>query len=518
MGATEYSIFLAASFIMAIITFVMAIASFGMRARGARLFGYLMIAIAMWCFGVGGQMLSITEQVSGYWLSLMMLGVVLTPPLWMIFAFVYANRGQELSWWQIALTFLNPLLVTIFFNVPQLRFLVVENIIYQPLNGYLVSVEWILGPYFLIHLVTSFLIVLFGDIVILQHVFQWPKSSRVSMVLVIIASFFPLFTNLSLVVNLFPQIHGNIDVFGFAVMGIMIGIVMYLEKRLELQPIAAGQLMMELPDALLVFDSSRQLVEINPAAEKLFDPSIPENIKHQFDLILEETALSQEQPVHKRLALPLGEEPRYYDVQVSSLQVMRQVVGYQMLLRDVTELIHSMEKLEQLATTDPLTGLYNRRYFHLEGERMYVQAARYGHPICVLTFDLDHFKQINDNFGHPAGDEVLKQVAERVKNNSRAVDIIARFGGDEFFVLLPESTVPYAMALVKRIQTTLQDAPFEVDGNQMTVTASFGIASSWPVDTEESLSLDELMRVADQMLYEAKKEGGNTVRFYSDAD
>jgi diguanylate cyclase (GGDEF)-like protein len=492
----------------------MAILSFGLKAKGARLFGFLMTAVAIWCFSISGQMLSASETMSEVWGIVMMIGVVFTPPIWLLFAHDYTGRMHTLTWWKLVLIFINPVITYILFVTPSLRYLIVEEIIYQNLNGYLISADWVIGRYFLPYLAISFLTVLLGDIVILRHVVQWPKSSRFRMILMIVATLFPLFTNFSMVFNLFPNIHGNIDVFGFSVMGIVLGYVMYMEKMLELQPIAAQQLMEELPDGLLVFDTNHTLVEINPYGRDLLGDQIADDLKNKFEAFLLNEDLLNGAQVRDSLKLHYHGEERHFDVLVSPLKARTRIVGYQMLLRDVTELIHTMEQLELLATTDPLTGLHNRRFFHIEGERVYAEAIRYGHPVCVMTFDVDHFKWVNDRYGHPAGDQVLKEIAELVSSTSRTVDIVARFGGDEFFILLPQSTETYAVTLAKRIRLTLQHTAFNIEGHQLHLTSSFGVASCFPTNEPDSINLDELMRIADQQLYEAKSAGGNKIRSF----
>jgi diguanylate cyclase (GGDEF)-like protein len=263
-----------------------------------------------------------------------------------------------------------------------------------------------------------------------------------------------------------------------------------------------------------VFDKDWKLVEGNPAAKTLFGEPIDETIKEHFSLLVQNEEIEEHQILRNSFVLQNEKEVQHFDVIVSPLVMGGQLIGYQMLLRDVSELVHSMEKLEQLATTDPLTGLNNRRFFHLEGERIYDLAQRYDHSICVMTFDLDHFKEINDRFGHHSGDEVLMEVADLIKMTSRKSDIVARFGGDEFFVLLPESTNGYAVALAKRLQAKLKEDPFDLEGNLISISFSFGIASCEP-GKPEALSLDALMRQADLQLYEAKKGGRDQIRMIS---
>jgi len=398
--------------------------------------------------------------------------------------------------------------------VPGWRGYFVKELIYTEVNGYLVNTEWVLGPYFFVHLAWLFIIVVLGDIVILRHALQWPKQSSQKLVLVILATFFPLFTNLAMVFNFFPNIHGNLDVFGFSVAGIILGVVFYLDKILEIQPVATRQLMEDISDALLVFNTNLELTQLNPIAKQLFgDPIDPDIQAHFLDLLNNLENQKEQSSMHSRLVMPKDGTEMHFDVKISSLVAMNRLVGYSVLLRDVTALIHSMQQLEQLAVTDPLTGLHNRRYFHVEGERMMEQAQRYHHPICVMTFDVDNFKEINDRFGHPVGDEVLQHIAAQIRASTRKTDIAARFGGDEFVFLLPESKQEFAVSLSKRLQNLFRNKPFVMEDQEIRLTASFGIACFLPDAAQSALTLDELVRYADQKLYEAKQAGRNKICF-----
>lgn len=512
MGATEYSIFLSASFIVAILTFAMGLLTFRLKSKGGRSFGLMMFAISIWCLGIGGQMRSTTELQSLRWIFVQMLGVILVPPFWFLFTIYFAGREDELRWWHYVLIFINSVAVYVMLITPSLRFLLVEELIYLKHQDFLVNADWVLGQYFFVHLGFTFVTILLGDVIVLRHALQWPKTSRKKLVLVIIATLIPLFTNLSLVFNFFPNIHGNVDVFGFAMTGFILGGVLYLDKILEVQPIAGKQLMEELPDGLLVFDADMELLQSNPAALVLLGDQLKDFTAQYLKPLLKNMETNNQLPMRKELVFSLDSKGDcHLDVHISPLLAMGRIVGYSMLLRDVTLLIHSMKKLEQLATTDALTGLYNRRHFQTEGERILEESIRYHHPMCVMTFDIDHFKEINDTFGHPVGDKVLTNVADEIRGIARKTDIVARFGGDEFVFILPETTPEFALSLTKRLQDRFRLEPLRIDENEIWLTASYGLAAYLPEADHSTPSLDELFRRADMKLYEAKEMGRNQI-------
>lgn len=162
-------------------------------------------------------------------------------------------------------------------------------------------------------------------------------------------------------------------------------------------------------------------------------------------------------------------------------------------------------RLEQLAITDPLTGLYNRRYFFERLEQEFARARRYGNPLSCLILDVDNFKQLNDQWGHLTGDAVLREMARRIQQSIRRVDLPARYGGEEFVILLPQTDLSGAMVEAERIRQTIGGTPFPELPDHTQVTVSVGIAAL--DDTVNSV--EDLIRQADNALYRAKSEGKN---------
>jgi diguanylate cyclase (GGDEF)-like protein len=166
-----------------------------------------------------------------------------------------------------------------------------------------------------------------------------------------------------------------------------------------------------------------------------------------------------------------------------------------------------LNKLENLSVTDQLTGLHNRRYFddHFEVERQKVK--RYGNMLCLIMIDIDHFKMINDHYGHPTGDSVLKEFSLLLRKNIRSSDILSRWGGEEFIILLPATSIANSVQLAEKIRISIANHHFVEIGN---LTASFGVSE---VNTS-SASNRVAIHHADEALYQAKREGRNKVVTY----
>ncbi|MGH7618872.1 MAG: sensor domain-containing diguanylate cyclase [Gemmatimonadaceae bacterium] len=176
--------------------------------------------------------------------------------------------------------------------------------------------------------------------------------------------------------------------------------------------------------------------------------------------------------------------------------------------RGPLEIIWEIEEVSRRARTDPLTGLANRRHFDEQLRRVVAETDRFGGTCSLILADLDHFKSVNDQHGHDAGDAVLKHVALVLGEAVRTVDLCARYGGEEIAVLLPQTSHGGALELAERLRATLASRPATHNGRELKVTASFGIAT-YPVPVPYG---DWLLLAADKALYEAKASGRNCVK------
>lgn len=166
------------------------------------------------------------------------------------------------------------------------------------------------------------------------------------------------------------------------------------------------------------------------------------------------------------------------------------------------------KKLTQLATTDDLTGLPNRRTLINRLNTEVKRASRYGPDLAFAILDLDHFKDVNDQYGHPKGDEVLERFADHLEEQTRESDFTARFGGEEFAVIFPESSLEEAKNVGNRLRSRATELPFEADGEPFKISCSIGLTTL----LEDEPDIDQLIKRADVALYEAKKDGRNCLR------
>ena len=272
-------------------------------------------------------------------------------------------------------------------------------------------------------------------------------------------------------------------------------------------------------DAVVMLDAAGRVTYWNPAAERLFGYTEAEiSGLNLHDLIVPQRDLERAHAGFSRFA-ESGEGPAIgrtttlqakgrngeefpVDISLSSINLRGKwnAVG---IVRDASVRVRTEAQLKQLATTDSLTGICNRRRFDEVLTNEIDRAARYSSPLSLILFDIDHFKRINDSFGHQTGDRVLIQLALVVGGAIRSTDLFARWGGEEFVVLMPGSSLNASRLLAEKLRLLLEQQSFADVGQ---VTCSFGVTDHTPGD-----DVDALMKKVDQCLYRAKASGRNRV-------
>jgi two-component system cell cycle response regulator len=182
-------------------------------------------------------------------------------------------------------------------------------------------------------------------------------------------------------------------------------------------------------------------------------------------------------------------------------------LGAELMARAISNALQ-YKTIQEIAITDPLTGIYNRRHFFERLRNEFERARRYKTDMTIIMADLDHFKRINDNYGHETGDKVLVSTAEILKKHLRKIDLVARYGGEEFILLLPEISKDKAYNVAERIRKDLESQAHDLGGVKFYVTVSMGVADT---KSHGVTTVEDLIRRADEYLYHAKNSGRNVV-------
>ncbi|MCA9836038.1 MAG: diguanylate cyclase [Trueperaceae bacterium] len=326
---------------------------------------------------------------------------------------------------------------------------------------------------------------------------------------------------ISFVTNLFIS---EIAPLSFGVTGVLYFWALYKRKLLDIAPLAHKVVFNTINTAIISLDQKQRIVELNPSAEKLLGSNNVQALGQSFTSIIEplvkDERLSNLSGEIGKLSFSLGE--LHYELQNNVIRsskgsyqgsvVLIYDVSDQLLIqRSLKTQLDETQRLENqlrdLSFKDPLTGVYNRRYLFEAGEQLFKQCRSDHEGLCAIMFDLDHFKHINDSYGHGVGDQVLKEMARRISKSIRATDILARYGGEEFVLLVPSIDSGLAAKIATRIHQLISSKDYVLATQTLTVTASVGVALS----NAESQSLSQLLDLADHASYKAKQTGRNRV-------
>jgi two-component system cell cycle response regulator len=179
------------------------------------------------------------------------------------------------------------------------------------------------------------------------------------------------------------------------------------------------------------------------------------------------------------------------------------------------DLLVTNSALSEISARDSLTGLYNRWYVMEKIDSEMNRSLRHGSPVSLIMMDIDHFKRVNDSFGHSAGDRVLRSVGQVLRDSCRVYDVAGRYGGEEFCIVLPETKVGNTTVVAERIRERLAASRFDLGEESVVVTASIGIAGIESIEAQDGLNPLSLIDRADQALYSAKHHGRNRVEMWT---
>lgn len=200
----------------------------------------------------------------------------------------------------------------------------------------------------------------------------------------------------------------------------------------------------------------------------------------------------------------------YLTKPVDDAELIARLTTAERVIRLESSLKRRNKEIALLSITDPLTQIFNRGYLNDNLPKSFKRCLRYRHNLSIIITDIDHFKKVNDSYGHQAGDMVLKAFVKGINDSLRKdLDWMARFGGEEFLIVLPETDLEGAMAVAERLRILAAETAIAFEDKTISITASFGVAAISPTPQNLSLTSEDLIRAADKCLYEAKAQGRN---------
>ncbi len=504
---------------------------------GRETFIVLHLASIWWMVAAGLEMAAQGPQCKVFWASMAWPGILAMPTFWAMFLWQYVNSVRQPLSLRTALGLaVVPLLIWLMaLSNPW------HGLFYGPGTAPLsdapgAPIRYQHGPLFYAAAVYLYLFMAFSIGVVLRAALVSYGVHRRHFMAFAVVTVFPWVANISYVVFGWMLFGFDPTPFSFAFTLVAFAWLIVGVRLFDLLPVARHLLLDALLDPVLVVDAQLRVIEANPAALKLSGLHGSWQGRPLADwpvLGADLQALLAAQPkAEQEQLLALANSARYFEVRIRAIERTTHrgtlVLGQMLYLRDVTQrhlselklaealavseerlrIISDLhEQLREQALCDPLTGLYNRRYLDEFFARELALAQRERTPISLALIDLDHFKRLNDEYGHLEGDDVLKGVAQHLLENLRSSDALFRIGGEEFLLILPRADGQEARQRLDAICRSLAAHPMPTRGGARYVTLSAGLAL-WP---EQGLALDELLQVADAALYQAKHEGRNRV-------
>lgn len=439
-------------------------------------------------------------------------GIVLAPVCWFVFAISYTRRQMRFSRLGLNSILLIPLITVALVMTNEWHQLMWATSILTKSQGYVgMAVEH--GPWFYVHALYSYGLLIIATSILAYAIGQ--ATGQAKPVLSVI--FAPLVVGL---VNLFylspwnPSPWFDLTTIGFAAAAMILdnGVLRY--GVLDSIPVVRDRVVEKLRDGVTVVNHRGTIIDINSSALTLFhvqrDQISDSNICDFVTTVQLSDLIGR---LDKSLEVTLRN--RAYDVSSSLLDQTDPNSDVVLVFRDITTrreteraLRDVQEELVRLAHTDSLTGLHNRRFFMQRLQEETERVRRHGSSLSVLLFDLDHFKKVNDTYGHDTGDHVLKSVADASMEVKRITDVAARIGGEEFALLLPETDQEGAMKMAHRLRAGIEAVSTpRANQSSVDVTASVGVATV----SQTSKDVENILRNADEALYKAKHLGRNKV-------
>jgi len=335
---------------------------------------------------------------------------------------------------------------------------------------------------------------------------------RWQSLLLLASTVLPVLANGLYLLGIVPFVGYNPTAAVFCLSGILMAIALFRFRLFDVAPLAREMVVEHMPDPVLVLDARDRLADFNAAATILLPDLGRRSLGRPIDLLLEAKPellerLCSIDAADTEVVMERGGEQCHYSLELSAVHDDEgQIAGRVAVFHDITERVALFERVKELASLDGLTGIFNRRHFFELSRSELNRARRHDAPLSLVLFDLDHFKQINDTYGHVCGDQVLRAVADACSDRLRSFDVFGRYGGEEFAVLLPDIGPEGALAVAERLRRGIAAAAEGL--GDIEVSASFGVAS---VLTARGATFDDLVVLADEALYRAKSRGRDRV-------
>lgn len=491
-------------FIAVFLTFLIAAYAFSRNHwLYLRFFSVFVLCISIYLLGYLLEINSATIEQMLFWNQIQYFVLPFIPAIWLILVLLYTKGAQVLRWARFLLL------------LPVVTFLVrISNNIHL-----LFYRDWVIntteslsilhlkkGPWYFVNS-TYILLTLGAATIILFLKYRGSMNKERSRLLLLIQASWIPYIGLLLIIYDYRAIGLDYAalLMPVAVLIIFIAIVRY--DFLEIKALARETAFEYSSDGMILLDNNLTIIDHNQTVTELLSllpmksKDLTQTLEKQPELMatLQNTVTSVVRLWH-------GQEERFIEIRTDLMHNFHgQVIGSLKTLRDVTENNQLQKRMEYLATTDELSGLNNRRELMKLAQLEFNRASRYNHDFSLLMIDIDHFKKVNDSQGHGAGDAVIAQLGKLLKNSMRSSDIVGRFGGEEFVLILPNTDLLRAKNVAENLRKTIKKKKFFYNNITINITISIGVSAFF----QGAKNIDQLFEKADTALYKSKSRGRN---------
>lgn len=444
------------------------------------------------------------------------IGIVALPLMLFVFALQFTNRGQWLTPRIFWLFLIIPVITLILQWTKELHSLLFYDMSLAQDGPFLVVIKKY-GPWFWMAATYSYSLVLASISVLVYRLVSPPRLFVDQAIYLLIVILVPMYANLQYTFQFLPGPHVDWTPAAFSLSSVALTFAITRHKFLEIVPVAREAAIELMSEGFLVIDDKDRVVDYNKSMKDILDlhessihgSKLPEVILNQLKA---NGQYDSGAAANIEIELTFKNVRRCYRVHFSPFKRGNPAAnGHVLVFYDITQLKHDEDTIKYIAYYDQLTGLPNRALFTDRADLALSVAARHKRMLAIMVLDIDMFKQVNDTYGHAAGDHVLQEISIRFSNSVRKVDTVSRLGGDEFTILLPEIAGEQTVdTVVQRIMEAV-NAPVKIGETEIKLTVSIG-AAIYPGD---GFKLDGLLRNADAAMYRVKRSGRNGYSRYS---
>jgi diguanylate cyclase (GGDEF)-like protein/PAS domain S-box-containing protein len=503
-------------------------------APGLKDMSRMFLGLAVWAFFYGLTAITAEPGLKHFWLKVENIGIASVPVFWFLFVARFTRQDKWLSRPIALLFWIIPLVSWIcLFSDRWFHFYYISTIPFDGAYGPLVITR---GPWYMVQLVQTYSLLASGTIMLTWRLIQYRNNYRKQMVTILGALAIPWLVNALYQAgpNWLPPI--DLTPISFTLSALFISVSVFGMQLFDLVPFARHLVMEQIPELVLVVDANNRVVDANQVALRWLQKSDGEVIGNYIFEVLSPWPQLADQYNHvserKEEIQIAGDMPRTLEIIISPLYSPYKILeGHIIVAHDITERRNMenkvkqanqslqeqlaqievlQEQLREQAIRDSLTGLYNRRYLADFLDKEIARASRKGYPISFIVMDIDHFKRFNDTYGHKCGDVVLQELGNMLMLNVRRGDTVCRYGGEEFVILLPDTSLKVATMRAEEWRRAFDDTVLEYEGKRLHVTISVGVAA-YPLHGQDG---ESALQAADHALYHSKHNGRNCVTVY----